>query len=74
METRPKASIVLFAKSVPKLANFCHAFAGMAVAHQDKDRTVLDQESFHVVVLAIPKSISPRIHSAEPLQVRDSAA
>jgi len=71
MKTRPKPSIVIFAKSVPKLANFYERVAQMTVVHQDKDHTVLDQEGFQVVIHGIPKAIAAQIHIAEPPQVRE---
>jgi predicted enzyme related to lactoylglutathione lyase len=71
MNTRPKPSVVIFAKSVPKLADFYRAIAEMTVVHHDKDHVVLDQEGFQVVIHGIPKAISAQIHIAEPPQVRE---
>lgn len=71
MHTRPKPSVVIFAKSVLKLATFYQEVATMTVVHQDKDHIVLDQADFQVVIHGIPKAISARIHIAEPPQVRE---
>ena len=71
MKTRPKPSIVIFAKSVPTLAKFYQGVAQRAMVHQDNDHIVLDQEGFQLVVHGIPKAISAQIHIAEPPQVRE---
>lgn len=71
MKTRPKPSIVVFAKSVPKLTHFYQEVAEMAVVHEDKDHVVLDQEGFQVVIHGIPKKISAQIQITEPPQVRE---
>jgi predicted enzyme related to lactoylglutathione lyase len=71
MKTRPKPSVVIFAKSVPKLAHFYQEVAVMTVVHQDKDHIVLDQEGFQVVIHGIPKKIATEIHITEPPQIRE---
>jgi predicted enzyme related to lactoylglutathione lyase len=71
METRPKPSVVIFAKSVAMLANFYRQVAEMTTAHEDKDHIVLDQEHFQVVIHGIPKNIAARINITEPPQVRE---
>jgi predicted enzyme related to lactoylglutathione lyase len=71
MKIRPKPSVVIFAKSVPKLAHFYQEVAEMTVAHQDKDHIVLDQEGFQVVIHGIPKTIATQIQITEPPEVRE---
>jgi predicted enzyme related to lactoylglutathione lyase len=71
MKTRPKPSVVIFAKSVPKLAHFYQEVAVMTVVHQDQDHIVLDQEGFQVVIHGIPKKIATEIHITEPPQIRE---
>lgn len=71
MKTRPKPSVVIFAKNVIKLAHFYQQVAEMAMLHQDKDHVVLDQDDFQVVIHGIPKKISAQIQITEPPQVRE---
>lgn len=71
MNTRPKPSTVVFAKDIPKLAQFYRAIADMTIVHEDKDHTVLDQDTFQLVIHGIPKNISVKIQITQPPQVRE---
>lgn len=71
MSVKPKPSTVIFAKDIPKLAQFYRAIADMAIVHEDKDHTVLDQDTFQLVIHGIPDNISLKIRITEPPQVRE---
>jgi predicted enzyme related to lactoylglutathione lyase len=71
MMTRPKPSVVVFAKSVPRLAKFYREVAGMTTVHEDKDHVVLEQEGFQVVIHGIPKKIAAQVQITEPPQIRE---
>lgn len=71
MNNRPKPSVVVFAKSIPKLARFYREIAEMVSVHEDKDHVVLDQEGFQVVIHGIPKKISAQIRISEPPEIRE---
>lgn len=71
MNTKPKPSCVVFAKDVAALARFYGAVADMAEVHADNDHTVLDQDSFQLVVHGIPPAIAQQIQITRPPQVRE---
>jgi hypothetical protein len=71
MNQRPKASVVIFAKSVPNLASFYQAVADMVVDHAEKDYVVLELAELQVVIHSIPKAISDQIDLTVPPKLRD---
>lgn len=71
MNKRPKASAVIFAKDVPALAHFYCEVAEMAVVHSDKDKVVLDEHGFQLVIHGIPESIAETIIISTPPAVRE---
>jgi hypothetical protein len=71
MKTRPKPSVVVFAKDVERLAAFYGEVAAMTVVASDKKHVVLDGEVFQVVVHDIPKKIAAKVVITKPPKVRD---
>jgi predicted enzyme related to lactoylglutathione lyase len=71
---RPKASIVVFAKSVERLARFYSEVAELATEHAAADHAILDGTGFQVVIHGIPKKIAASIEIATPPAVRENNA
>jgi predicted enzyme related to lactoylglutathione lyase len=71
MKSRPKPSVVVFAKSVPTLASFYREVAQMTTVHEDADHVVLDDQAFQVVIHGIPKDIAATIRITEPPAIRE---
>jgi predicted enzyme related to lactoylglutathione lyase len=73
MKARPKPSVVVFAKSVPRLATFYREVGELTTVHEDQDHIVLEQESFQVVIHGVPPEFSAQIQITEPPQIREEA-
>lgn len=71
MRTRPKPSIVIFAKDVARLAQFYAALADLAMVHTDDSHVVLDQQDFQLVVHRIPQEIAAQVRITAPPQLRE---
>jgi predicted enzyme related to lactoylglutathione lyase len=71
MNTRPKPSVVIFAKDIDALARFYRETAQMTEVHGDRDHIVLDEEGFQLVVHGIPQRIAATIEITRPPQVRE---
>lgn len=71
MKTRPKPSVVIFAKDIDTLARFYRETAEMVEVHRDINHIVLDEEQFQIVVHAVPKEISDCIQICCPPELRE---
>lgn len=72
MNSKPKPSVVIFAKNVLQLAQFYRELVGMSEVHQDKDHVVLDDAGFQVVIHGIPQKIAASIQISQPPSIRDN--
>ena len=68
---KPKPSVVVFAKSVARLARFYREVADLSAIHTAKDHVVLEEERLQVVIHGIPKTIAATIQITEPPKVRE---
>lgn len=70
MSTTPSPGAVIFAKSVPRLADFYARLLAMAVVQTADDHTRLQSPAMQLVIHAIPASIANSIRITEPPAVR----
>ena len=71
MSSRPKPSVVVFAKDMDRLSEFYTAVIGMTQTHRDDHHTILEVDYFQLVIHAIPAMIAAGIQITVPPQVRE---
>jgi predicted enzyme related to lactoylglutathione lyase len=66
MSANSKASAVLFAKDITRVATFYANAIGFSITHTDTSHVVLESPTFQLVVHAIPAEIAATIEIATP--------
>lgn len=74
MPTLPKPGAVLFAKDLPRVAQFYRELVLLAVTHSDKGVIVLESASQQLVIHGIPKKIAQSIVITAPPKLRTDTA
>jgi predicted enzyme related to lactoylglutathione lyase len=74
MPDLPKAGAVLFAKDLPRMAQFYAGVVGLVIVHSDADVIVLESAHQQLVLHGIPKHIARSIRIASPPVRREDTA
>jgi predicted enzyme related to lactoylglutathione lyase len=61
-----RAGAVIYAKNYERLASFYGDVAGLDVRETDETSTILESESFQLVILKVPSHIAASIEISEP--------
>jgi predicted enzyme related to lactoylglutathione lyase len=68
------AGAIVYAKDVARLAGFYAAVADLEIVHEVADHSVLESETYELVIVAIPADIAVRIDVATPPLRRENTA
>ena len=74
MANLPKSGAVLFAKDMPRVAQFYQELIALTMTHSDEDVIVLESPGQQLIIHAIPKRIAQSIVIASPPKLRTDEA
>jgi len=71
MSVYPKPGVVIFAKDVINMTNFYSEMFAFTIKHNDIDKSVLESDTFMLVIHGIPGQIAEKITIATPPLIRE---
>ncbi len=74
MSSLPKPGAVLFAKDLPRMAEFYVGVAGLLVVHSEAELIVLESPAQQLILHGLPKQVAKTITISSPPKRREDTA